>query len=236
MFVVALLALLHSHAQTQPNSRRLQLDEAEQLALEAQSLGYKSERMRYRSETAATEVHAEAIKAMSRAISIWEQLEVPSLVGAGLTELSRLQVSFGDVDAALASTRRKIDYWHAHGDLQREGEACSELSARLWAGRRNAEALAMLEQTIAFAQANHLSDLYANELSMKAIYLKAMGRNPEADVAEQMAAKANLERLGSMHQAVAEPEARMPDRWLDVQAAPCSRSCGWSMGGCASSW
>lgn len=218
--MIALLALLQFQALAQPASRRALLDEAEQLALEAQVLDTQWQPVRYRNKATAAEIHAKAVDAMSRAIAIWDRLDVPDLVGAGLTELSRQQITFGDVDAAVATDHRLIDHWRARGNTPKEGEAYIELARRLEAGRQSTEALARLEQTIAFAQANHLEYVYANALSLKAVWLKVQGRESEAEAAQQVASKAMTEALGSAQKLFVEPKARMPERWLDLPAAP----------------
>lgn len=218
--MIALLALLQCHALAQPASRRARLDEAELLALDALGLGAKWPRVRPQNEAAAAEIHAKAVDAMSRAIAIWERMDMPNLVGRGLSELSRLQMTFGDVEAAVAADHRRIDHWRAHGNVRQEGRAYLDLAGRLKACQQNSEALAGLEQAIAFAQANHLGDVYANALWQKASWLKAQGRESEAQAAEHAASKAMTEALGSTQKRRVEPDARMPERWLDVPAAP----------------
>ncbi|MFG6432899.1 hypothetical protein [Roseateles sp. LYH14W] len=218
--MIALLALLQCHTLAQPACRRAQLDEAEQLALDAQDLDAKWRRMHFQNKATAAEIHAKAVDSMSRAIAIWDGLDVPNLVGRGLSELSRLQITFGDVDAAVATARRLVEHWHARGNVQKEGDAYFELATRIEAGRQCFEALAGWEQTIAFAQANHLDFLYANALRQKANWLKAQGRESEAEAAQQAASKAMTEAFGSTKKRRVDPEAQMPERWVDVPAAP----------------
>ena len=220
--VIALGMFMQSPALAQPDSRRLQLDEAEQLALDAQPLDGESVRLQAgKQATTAASVHAAAVNSMSLAVEIWERLRMPDLVGAGLTELSNLQMSSGDVDASIATNYRLIDHWRVHGNPEREGWADFELASRLVTIHRRTEALARWEQTIAFAKANRLDDVYANALSQEAILLKLLGRPAEAKLAEQSANKAMAELMGSMHQPLAEPElTQLPEGWIDVPTSP----------------
>ena len=221
--VMALALSLQAHALSQPDSRRPQLDEAEQLALGAKSLEREATRLQAgKDPTTATTLRAEAVDSMSLAVDIWERLHAPDLFSAGLTELSNLQMSSGEADASLATSHRLIDYWHGQANKEREGWAHFELATHVEAIRGRTESIPEWKQTIGFAKANGLDDVYANALSQEAILLKLVGRPDEAETAEREAKKAMTAlTTASMRQPLVGPElTRLPEGWIDVPTSP----------------